>query len=647
MLQENEKKYLSVLSEKYPNKESASAELISLATELYLPKGTEHFLSDLHGEYEAFSHIRKSASGVIRRKLDMLFADKMSQKEIAELAAIVYYPEQKLAEKSYDDPVYEKIIPSLIELLSTVSAKYTRAKVTLALKVAGEYRRTIYELLYSGTGNVRGEHLYNCVKTVIRIKEAKSFTVAISSAIKRLAVDRVHIVGDIFDRGARPDKILDELMSERAVDIQWGNHDILWMGAASGSPVCIMGVLFNSLSYSNLDFIEIGYGISLRPLAEFATEIYLGTRIEPYYPKGDDGGVAIMRDNARLIAAMRKACAIMMWKLEGEVILRRPEFLMNDRLLLEKISGDSILIKNKEFKLLDFDFPTINKASPYELSARERAITEYLVKAFQSSEKLGRHVNFLYRFGSMYKIYNRNLLFHGCIPLDKHGEFLALDAAGGRRGRELMDFCDSVARDCHFADEGSAKKDFGRDFMWFLWCGKNSPLSGRERITTFERLLIDDEDMHKEPRNPYYKVWDSPTLAEKVLSEFGVGGVRSHIINGHIPVKKGDTPIKAGGKLILIDGGFCHAFLGRTGIAGYTLIYNSEGMRISAHEPFAGKDEAIKNNADIVYDTAVFESERERIKIIQTDEGKKIIDKISDLMLLKEAYEKGEITEKG
>ena len=645
MLHENEKKYLSVLSEKYPNKERASAEVVSLASELYLPKGTEHFLSDLHGEYEAFSHIRKNASGVIRRKLDRLFADRMTPEEISELAAIVYYPKEKLCDISAEDDWFERTILALIELLNAVSAKYTRKKFRATLDVSGAYSKIIYELLYLGTGYGHEEHLSNCVKTVLRIREADKFIVALASAIKKLAVDRIHIVGDIFDRGPRPDLILDELIHSGSVDIQWGNHDILWMGAAAGSPVCIMGALFNSLTYSNLDFIEIGYGISLRPLAEFAKEVYESTSLDAYMPKGDESGSLILRDDPRPVAAMRKAVAVMMWKSEGEVILRNPDFNMETRLLLDKISDGCVKIGEESYRLLDSELPTLNKNAPYALSAREGEIVKYLIQAFQSSEKLGRHIAFLYRCGGMYKIYNRNLLFHGCIPMDSNGEFLPLDAAGGKRGRELMDFCDSIARDAYFAAEGSESRCFARDFMWFLWCGKNSPLSGRERIATFERLLINEKATHAEPRNPYYKVWDCPALADKILSEFGVGGARSHIINGHIPVEKGENPIKAGGKLILIDGGFCHAFLGRTGIAGYTLIYNSEGMRISAHEPFAGKEAAIKSNADIISDTAIFETERERIKRIQTDEGKEIIDKIADLMLLREAYGEGQIKE--
>ncbi len=638
MLDENEKKYLSILSEKYGCADAASAEVISLASKLCLPKGTEHFLSDLHGEYDAYSHIRRSASGVIRRKIDLLFEDELSEEERSGLATLIYYPEKKIENIMPDKA--ESVIKRLFSILGIISEKYTRERVRATLLEAGDLGRIIYELMYNPSAN-----LDYTIKTVLRINKEKDVIFSLSIAIRRLAVDRLHIVGDIFDRGPRPDKILEELSVEKNVDIQWGNHDILWMGAASGSALCIMGALFNSLSYRNLDFLEAGYGISLRPLAEFAERSYSGDALIPFYPKGDEGGRLILSGTDELIASMRCAVSIIMWKLEGDTILRNPSFDMNDRLILDKIKDNKITLNGIEYTLPSECFVTVDKSDPYKLNKSEEDITKYLVSAFVGSEKLSRHIFFLYRNGSMYKVYNRNLIFHGCVPMDKSGEFLPLEAAGGRQGRELMDYCDTVARRAFFSPNGSKEKNDALDFMWFLWCGKNSPLSGREKITTFERIFIPDKRAHTEPKNSYYKIWNSPALAEKVLSEFGISGARSHIINGHIPVKKGENPIKAGGRLILIDGGFCHAFLGRTGIAGYTLIYNSEGMRISAHNPFPGIWAAVEKNADIAYDTAVFETSKERIKVINTDEGTKIIDKISDLMLLKEAYEKGEITE--
>ena len=631
MLSEDKRKYLFALSEKYPSDESVSAEVLRLTTELYLPKGTEHFLSDLHGEYEAYSHVRRSASGVIRRKIDKLFPDE-SEEEKASLAALIYYPEYKV------DLVKNQIstIRKMIVLLSLVCEKYTDEKARGSV-ISEKYGEIIYSLLrHYQKKSIRFDAL---LERAIRLGEGKNLIISLSAAIRKLSVDRVHIVGDIFDRGPRPDKILDELCEEEKIDIQWGNHDILWMGAASGSEVCIMGALFNSLTYRNLDFIEVGYGISLRPLAEFAKETYFSDNLEIYLPKGDEEGIAILHDNEKLIAAMRKAVAVITWKLEGILILQNPDFDMTDRLLLDKISDGKISLYGKEYLLRDERFPTLDHSAPYELTKDEKEVTNYLKNAFLSSDKLQRHVSFLYKVGSMYKIYNRNLIFHGSIPMDENGEFLPLGAAMNKSGRALMDYCDLAARDAFFKRD---QKSLG--FMWFLWCGKNSPLTGRERITTFERLLINETETHFEQKNSYYKAWESPALCEKILSEFGVGGVGSHIINGHIPVKKGENPIKADGKLVLIDGGFCHAFLGRTGIAGYTLIYNSEGMRISAHVPFAGREAAIKGNADIIYNTSVFEIRKKELRTIDTDIGKEIIDKIADLMMLREAYRSGELS---
>ena len=629
MLTENEKKFLSAKSEVYSTRESVISKILKLSGELYLPKGTEHFLSDIHGEYEAFSHIRRSASGVIRRKIDRLFSS-LDEGERAELASLVYYPEYK-AERVRDE---ESAIKRLASVLREVCRKYDSEKVQRVLS-HGDYGDIIYSLL---TPTDRSDTV---IMRAVRLGEGKKIISELSRAIRALAVDRLHIVGDIFDRGARPDKILDELITLEKIDIAWGNHDVLWIGAAAGSEACILGSLFNSLSYRNIDFIEIGYGISLRPLAAFAEEIYGGSELSSFYPKGDKEGVNILGDGDRLIAAMRKAVAVMMWKSEGEIIKRNPSYGMEERLLLDKISDGSILIDGKYYHLADSDFPTVDKGAPYVLTQREKELCDYLTLAYKSSEKLQRHIRFLLKAGGMYKICNRNLIFHGAIPLDEKGDLLPLGAVGGRSGRALMDFCDSAVRDGYFSGNERAL-----DLIWFLWCGRNSPLSGREKITTFERLLIDDEEIWKEPRNPYYEVWRSSALAEKILLEFGLSGVRSHIINGHIPVKKGESPIKADGRLILIDGGFCHAFLGRTGIAGYTLIYNSEGMRISAHAPFAGLSEAVSRNADIVHDTAVFETSKEEIKVINTDEGKMILEEITDLMSLLNAYESGEIGEK-
>ena len=648
---DGERKYLLELARKYPNRDSVSSEIINLNAILNLPKGTEHFISDIHGEHEAFSHIRRNASGVIRRKVDACFESVLPSEERAELATLIYYPEEKLdkiRESGADmEDFYAHTLPRLIDVCRLVSVKYTRSKVRKILaKVSGGYDYIITELLNNDYDlKNKGEYYTNIYKTIIRTGAAERFIVAVASAIKSLVIDHLHIVGDIFDRGARADIVLDELMRENSIDIQWGNHDVLWMGAAAGSRTCIATVLNNSITYKNLDVIEIGYGISLRPLSLFAEEVYKDADVKSYMPKGNSGGDLLRHDDEILIAKMHKAISVIQFKLEGQTILRNPLFHMEDRLLLERISDGTVLIGDKRYPLRDGYFPTVNKDSPYELTTRELEVMAYLKSAFMRSEKLQRHAAFLFEKGEMYTVFNRNLLFHGCIPLDDNGDFLALDAAEGKRGRELMDYCDRMARQGYFSKEGSPEKRRGKDFLWFLWCGKDSPLCARKKIATFERLLIDYKSTHEEPRNAYYLSWDDERIAKKILSEFSLDGTHSHIINGHIPVNKGEEPIKAGGRLIVIDGGFCRAFLSKTGIGGYTLIYNADGMRISAHEPFTGKENAVDNNADIISDTVIFEQVADKIRVRETDFGAVIRDKITDLMVLLRQYESGEMKE--
>ncbi len=645
-------KYLYELSRLYPTRSAAAAEIINLGAILNLPKGTEHFLSDLHGEHEAFSHIRRNASGVIRKKVDLLFSDRMSVQERAELSTLIYYPEEKLdelAERGGDDGLYITLINRLIELLLAVSEKYTRSKVRKRIeRVAGEYEYIIEELIYDrGEGN-RAKYYENIPKSIVRLGTAPEFIAILCSAIKALVIDHLHIVGDIFDRGPRADMILEELTREDSIDIQWGNHDALWMGAAAGSRTCIATVINNSITYKNLDVLEIGYGISLRPLTLFAAETYRDCDVSGYMPKGGSEGDFLRRDDDLLIARMHKAISVIQFKLEGATILRNPSFCMEDRLLLDKMDTErgTVMIGGREYTLTDRDFPTVDKSEPYRLTEGEAEVMKYLKLAFMRSEKLGRHIKFLFERGEMYTVFNRNLLFHGCIPLDDNGEFLPLAVAEGKRGRELMDYCDRTARLGYFAKEGSAQRQKGKDFLWFLWCGKDSPLCARKRITTFERLLVAEEEAKVEPKNEYYRAWEDEHTVDMILAEFGLGGDGSHIINGHIPIGKGQAPIKAGGKLIVIDGGFCKAYHGKTGIAGYTLIYNAEGIRLSAHAAFPGKDAAIKNNADIISDTVIFESAHDKIRVRETDVGAKIRDKITDLMLLIKEYESGRLKER-
>ena len=649
-------KYLLELSRSYPNRSAVLSEIINLNAILNLPKGTEHFMSDIHGEYEAFLHIRRSASGAIRKKVDALFGKSITAVERAELATLIYYPEEKLDEikerVSDMNDWYSITLERLLSLCRFTSSKYTRSKVNKCLeKVSGGYDYVIDELLNNGNEEKNKIRYYDSlIETVIGVGAAEELIIAVCSAIKSLVIDHLHIVGDIFDRGARADIILDELMKESSLDIQWGNHDVLWMGAAAGSRTCIATVLNNSITYKNLDVIEIGYGISLRPLALFAAEYYKDADVSGYMPKGNTHGDFLKADDDVLIARMHKAISIIQFKLEGQTILRNPAFKMDDRLMLKRIDFErgTADIEGVTYPLCDTDFPTVDRADPFRLTEAESRVMYYLKNAFMRSEKLQRHIAFLFEKGEMYTILNKNLLFHGCIPLNENGEFIKFECAGGLSGRAFMDWCDRVARQGYFAKDGTDVRQFGKDFLWFLWCGRNSPLCARDKITTFERLYVEDENTWVEPKNYYYNSWNDERVADKILAEFSLGGNGSHIINGHIPIKsrKGEEPVKANGKLIVIDGGFCQAYQQTTGIGGYTLIYNAEGIRISAHEPFKGKENAIRNNVDILSDTVVFENSMRKILVKDTDQGAQIQRRIDDLTLLKKAYESGRIKER-
>jgi len=651
----SDNKYLMELAKSYPNRNAVSAEVINLNAILNMPKGTEHFLSDIHGEHEAFLHIRKNASGVIRKKIKLLFDTRLTEAEIAELATLIYYPEEKLDElrdrSALTDAYYLTTVSRLIEVCRLVGGKYTRSKMRKHLeKNGGGFEYIIEELLNCGTESASvSEYHEKILNTVIKIGAAESIIVALADAIKSLVIDHLHIVGDIFDRGPRADIIVDELMREQSIDVQWGNHDVLWLGAAAGSRTCIATVLNNSITYKNLDVVEIGYGISLRPLALFASEVYGNTDVSRYMPKGASGGDFLRHDDDTLIAKMHKAISIIQFKLEGQAIMRNPEFDMDARLLLDKINRKekSVTVEGKTYPINDVDFPTVDENEPYALTEREAEVMRYLKNAFMRSEKLQRHAQFLYEKGEMYTVYNKNLLFHGCIPLEKDGSLMSLAAAGGRSGKELMDYCDEMARKAYFLRDGSEERRRAKDFIWFLWCGKNSPLCAREKITTFERLFIDDKECWHEPKNTYYHSWDDEKIVDMILKEFSLGGAGSYIINGHIPVTKGETPIKANGRLIVIDGGFCKAYQSSTGIGGYTLIYNSQGMSIAVHEPFRGRENAIKNNVDVISDRVIFKSSDDVIRVKDTDNGARIREKICDLMFLLSAYEDGSIKETG
>lgn len=647
-------RYLQMLSHQYPSIEAASTEIIKLQAFLNLPKGTEHFMSDLHGEYEAFLHILNNASGAIKEKVDILFSNTLSARERAVLATLIYYTEAKLKEIKEETPPeemdewYKITLNRLMEICRLVASKYTRSKVRAALP--GGYEDIIDELLHTNYDALNKEQYYeHIISTIIDIDRADAFIIAVCDTIKRLIVDRLHIVGDIFDRGPRPDIIMDSLMQHHRVDIQWGNHDILWMGAAAGSRTCIANVLNNCFTYNNLEVIETGYGISLRPLALFASEVYRNSTLECFMPRVPAEGSYNPKDLEQ-VARMHKAIAIILFKLEGQTIRRNPSFRMEHRLLLDKIRYDTgtIEIGGKEYKLKDCDFPTVDRADPYKLSPEEASVMSQLRFSFQQSEKLQRHVKFLYSKGGMYLCCNQNLLFHGCIPMEEDGSFTEFDLDGQKlSGKAFIDYTESLARQGYYARPDTPERQRGKDFLWFLWCGSSSPLFGRNKMATFERMLIGDKELDREGKNPYYRYNNEEETCVRILKEFGLEGEYCHIINGHVPVriKDGENPIKANGRLIVIDGGFCKVYQPQTGIAGYTLIYNSHGIRLTSHEPFAGVADAIRQNKDILSTSVIYETREARIKIADTDDGARIRADIADLKQLLEAYRCGLIKE--
>lgn len=646
-------RYLNLLANRYPTISSATTEIINLQAILNLPKGTEHFLTDIHGEYEPFVHVLKNASGVIKRKINDVFGNSLRSSEKKSLATLIYYPEQKLEivlkEEENIDDWYRITLYRLIAICRHVSSKYTRSKVRKALPTDFSY--IIEELLHEQPGREDKEEYYEeIIQTIISIDRAREFIIAISKLIQRLVIDRLHIIGDIYDRGPGAHIILDTLINYHSVDIQWGNHDILWMGAASGSEVCIANVIRICARYANLDTLEDGYGINMLPLATFALECYKKDPCNNFKPKFDSENEYSVTEQ-ELIARMHKAIAIIQFKLEGEVIKRRPDFNMDNRLLLNKINYDdgTIELDGKVYKLNDTSFPTIDKKNPYKLTKEEKELIEKLKSSFVNSEKLQRHIRFLFTAGSIYLKYNSNLMFHGCIPLNEDGTFREVIVKGKKfKGKGLLDEAEKVCREGYFYENNKEAKLYGMDYMWYQWTGPNSSLFGKDRMTTFERYFIDDKNTHKEAKNTYYKLRDDENMCNNVLKEFGLDVESSHIINGHIPVerKKGESPIKANGKLLVIDGGFSKAYQGKTGMAGYTLIYNSFGLQLISHEPFKSTESAIKEESDILSSTMVLERVVQRKRVEDTDIGQELMTRIKDLKVLLSAYRKGLIKEK-
>ena len=649
-----ELRYLRMLSRQYPTLRSAGTEIINLQAILNLPKGCEHFISDVHGEHEAFLHILNSCSGVIRERLDLLFKDSVPRSELDQLATLIIYPEEKLEQLKPEiddlDEWYRITLYRLIELCRSVSSRYSRSKVRKALPADYEY--IIEELLHTHSDEFDKQEYYkNIISTIVDIGQAPDFISSLCAVIKRLAVDHMHIVGDIFDRGPRADIIMDSLLNYHSVDIQWGNHDILWMGAASGSRTLVATVLSNSIHYNNLEVLETGYGISLRPLSVFANEVYKDCDVSRFAVKLTEADAVHYSEKDKLLSArMHKAITVILFKLEGQKILRHPEYGMEDRLLLDKIdyANRCITIDGTVYPLEDTDFPTVDPANPYALTPEESEVIEQLTKSFERSEKLQKHVRFLYSKGSLYKIHNGNLLFHGCIPLTADGEMMSFKLDGKERaGKDFLDFADTAARQAYYYKSGSPERKLGMDLLWFLWAGRNSPIFGRDRMTTFERRLIKDESAWTEPKNAYYTLYQDPAICNFILKEFGLEGPHCHIINGHVPVKvrKGESPIKGGGKLLVIDGGFCKAYQPTSGIAGYTLISTSQSYRIVAHQPFVGREKAIRDNYGIAHSTEVFERQELRQRIADTDIGRELQMQIDDLRALVGAYRDGAVTE--
>ncbi len=650
-----ELKYLRLLARDYPNQTAAASQIISLQAKCKLPKGTEHFMSDLHGEDEAFIHILNSASGVIREKVDRVLGEKLTDNQRAELSTLIYYPQEKLpqlkarfTDATERDSWYRSTLLELIDVCRLVSSKHTRAHVRSCLPESCGY--IIDELLHAHFEDHNKTLYYEgIVESIVETHQAEPFLIQLCELIKRLSVDKLHIVGDLYDRGPHPDVILERLLRYRRVDIQWGNHDVVWMGAAAGSPLCICTVLKTTLAYCNHSMLEDGYGINLRHLLHYAVHWYSDSDLTLWVPHVDESRARHSADGIHRCAMMHKAITILMLKLECQVIDRNPDFQMQDRDFLRRIDYEKGTVNwyGTEYPLRDTDFPTVDPADPARLTEEEEDLLRRLVQSFQHCEKLQRHTQFLYAKGSVYYEENGNLMYHGVIPMTEDGSFAAETFEGETySGRALLDYCDARARRGYFAPEGSAERQSGQDFLWYLWCGKLSPLFGRSAMTTFERLYIADPATYTEVKDPYYTWYDDEDACVRILREFNMSK-NSHIVNGHVPVreKNGESPIKGNGRLLVIDGGFCRAYHEKTGIAGYTLVYSSHGMSLRTHQPFESREKAVKENQDILSRVNLVTSDDKRILVENTDEGIHWGEQIWDLNRLILAYQTGLIKE--
>ncbi len=651
---EEDLRYLQLLSRSFPTIADASTEIINLEAILNLPKGTEHFLADLHGEYEAFLHVLKNASGDVKRKVEEIFGNSLRANEKKELCTLIYYPEQKLElvkEKETElDDWYFITLNQLVRVCQSVSSKYTRSKVRKSLPE--EFSYIIEELLHESSAEPnKYEYINVIVHTIIETRRADDFIVAMCLTIQRLIIDQLHIVGDIYDRGPGAHIILDTLCNYHNFDLQWGNHDILWMGAACGNESSMANVIRMAMRYANLTTLEDGYGINLLPLATFAMETYANDPCELFYPKVDADSNQSEK-TLRLIAQMHKAITIIQFKLEAQTIMRRPEFLMDDRLLLDKINWDkgTVSMCGKEYALRDTFFPTVDHVHPYALTMEEQEIMDKIRHSFVSSEKLKKHMRCILKHGCMYTVCNSNLLFHASVPLNADGSLKEIMINGqSYKGRAMLEKVGQTVRAAFNDDTDPAEKSYAMDYMWYLWCGKDSPSFDKDKMATFERYFISDKETHVETKGYYYSLRNEEKVVDMLLDEFNVIGLHKHIINGHVPVKtiKGETPIKANGKLLVIDGGFSKAYQPETGIAGYTLVYHSRGMQLVQHEPFTSTQRAIEEGLDIKGTTLLVELNRQRMMVRDTDKGRELIEQIKDLKKLLVAYRKGFIKEKG
>lgn len=643
-------RYLERLAELYPTIAAASTEVINLEAILNLPKGTEHFLTDIHGEYEAFAHVLKNGSGSVRRKVNDVFGNTLPEQDKQTLATLIYYPREKMAQILKQTPDKDEwcrvTMYRLIEICKRASSKYTRSKVRKAMPP--EFAYVLEELITEKDTIVDKSSYYSAiVNTIVRVGRARECIVAMCQLIQRLVVDHLHIVGDIYDRGPGPHRIMDKLMDYHSVDIQWGNHDVLWMGAAAGQPGCIANVIRICARYGNLDILEDGYGINLLPLATFALNVYGDDPCTCFKLKGD---TELNQYETEVNIKMHKAISIIQFKAEGQIIMEHPEFRLEHRNLLHRIDFEkgTISMDDTVYPLLDTNFPTIDPQNPYAYTAQEADIMDRLIRAFLNCDKLQQHIRFLLAKGSLYKIYNGNLLYHGCIPLNEDGSFKDVDIQGTIcHGKSLYDTLENYVRKGFMAVDAKEKR-LGRDMMWYIWLHADSPLFGKDKMATFERYFLADKVTHKEKKNPYYQSLENETVVNQILKEFGLSPESGHIINGHVPVKSksGENPVKCGGKVLVIDGGFSKAYQKETGIAGYTLTYNSYGLILAALEPFESTEAAIEHEIDIRSDSIIVKRVTQRKLVGDTDTGKILREKIADLEQLLKAYHSGILVER-